>query len=172
MRILENFKTSWVCWGLVFVWLVPVLVLNFPFEPPWHLSSNARFHFGFPFLFAHYQQLPDRSIARTYDGLMMLIDLVMILSNQAALLFLLNRYFQKFSIRTLLVSVTLVAFLTMAIQYALETMTKKEYAPMLSIAYFSPCVVLLLMTMVKGFVATVRGLLRAPALASDEVQQS
>lgn len=172
MRILKYFKTNWVCWGLVFVWLVPALLLNFPFEPPWHLSSNARYHFGFPFLFAHYQQLPDRSIERSFDGLMMLADLILILSNQAALLFLLNRYFQKFSIRTLLASVTLVAFLTMAIQYALETMTKKEYGPMLSIAYFSPCVVLLVMTLVKGFVATARGLLRAPALASDEVEQS
>lgn len=140
-----NYKNySSLGWLGALVWLLPIIFVNIPFQPPWHLSTGGQYHCGYPFVYVAFIQQPNGTIASSFSFPMAIANVTLIMLNAFAVLYLLNHYFRQFSLLTIFLVVTFSAFAILAVQFAHSGLSDKKFEAMLGIVYFLPIVVVML----------------------------
>ena len=117
-------KWNCLCWLLLLLWCLPSVPGNIPFdvaipEPgPIELPDGTRAYaydqihvIGWPFGYLEIKKSPNAPVKRTFRFTKLLANVVVIGATLAGIVFSIQTFIPKFSIKTLLAFVTLIALL-------------------------------------------------------------
>lgn len=115
-------KWNAICWVLLLIWLAGSVIGNYPFESPspdpfvapngTAVTSFEYFHVvGMPFWYLETRHVPNKPPTKTLDTLLLLLNIALISATLVGIIYSVQVFIPKFSIRTIFVVITLVALI-------------------------------------------------------------
>ena len=125
MAFLNPKKWNVVCWLLLLLWLYPSVLGNLPFEPELDEFDSSKqsaagsqfvdyghvYVMGWPFGYFEIATQKLKPPVRTYKPVMFVLNCVLVIATLTSLIYAVQKWLPRFSIRMMLFGMTIVAVL-------------------------------------------------------------
>ena len=149
-------KWNALCWVTLLVWLLPALPGNIPFdtdipepgpiEMPNGMTAYAydqTYLIGWPFTYLEVSKSPNTPPTKTYRPFKFIVNLILIAATLIGIIYSIQTFIPKFSIRTLLIMITSVALLFPIGNWILSTENYYIQTGFMMFIYFAPLVAII-----------------------------